>query len=209
MYVIGIGIYTTFVVFNLTLKFSIMEKQVKSNELQVIVSLKKAIDKSVTKVTFVAIRNYENKFGEIANHLINVGASYSKAKERDIQFLKELDINSNEFEFKSDKTLLEQARLELISGFEKPELNRSEAQKDTYTPIIEGVKVHNKTGDIYIFGYRQSKTILQDGNYPIVKSKPLTIAKNELRKLLRTGKYTQYVLSSIGEVRTNGEILEL
>lgn len=184
-----------------------MEQQVKSSELQVIVALKKAIDKSITNVSFVSIRNYENKFGEIANHLINVGISYEKSKEKDIQFLKELNVNS--IESKSNKTLLEQARLELISSFEKPEINRSEAQKDAYTPIIKGVKVHNQTGELYIFGYRENKTILQEGNYPIVNSKPITIAKNELRKLLRTGKYTQYVISSIGEVRTNGEILEL
>jgi hypothetical protein len=186
-----------------------MEQQVKSTELQVIVALKKAIDKSITNVSFVSIRNYENKFGEIANHLINVGVSYEKSKERDIEFLKHLDFNSNEFEFKSEKTLLEQARLELISSFEKPDTNRSEGQINAYTNIIKGVKVHNETGEVYIFGYRENKTILQEGNYPIVKSKPLTIAKNELRKLLRTGKYTQYVLSSIGEVRTNGETLEL
>lgn len=184
-----------------------MEQQVKSTELQVIVALKKAIDKSITNVSFVSIRNYENKFGEIANNLINVGISYENSKEKDIQFLKELNVNS--FDSKLDKTLLEQARLELISSFEKPEINRSEAQKNAYTHIIKGVKVHNETGEVYIFGYRESKTILQQGNYPIVKSKPLTMAKNELRKLLRTGKYTQYVLSSIGEVRTNGQTLEL
>lgn len=184
-----------------------MEQQVKSSELQVIVALKKAIDKSITNVTFVSIRNYENKFGEIANNLVNVGISYEKSKEKDIQFLKELNVNS--IESKSDKKLLEQARLELISSFEKPEINRSEGQINAYTNIIKGVKVHNQTGEVYIFGYRENKTILQEGNYPIVKSKPLTIAKNELRKLLRTGKYTQYVLSSIGEVRTNGQTLEL
>jgi hypothetical protein len=186
-----------------------MEQQVstKSTALDVVIALKKATSK--TNVTFVSIRSYTNKYGEIANHLINVGASYSKAKERDIEFLKNLDLDSNEFEFKSAKALLIEAKQTLIESFEKPDFNRSEGQINAYTNIIKGVKVHNQTGDIYIFGYRENKTILQEGNYPIVNSKPITIAKNELRKLLRTGKYTQYVISSIGEVRTNGETLEL
>jgi hypothetical protein len=179
----------------------------KSTALDVVVALKKATSK--TNVTFVSIRNYTNKYGEIANHLINVGASYSKAKERDIEFLKNLDLNSNEFEFKSDMALLIEAKQSLIESFENPSVNRSQGQIEAYTNIVDGVKVHNESGKVYVYGYRQSKTILQDGVYPVVNSKPLTKAKDEIRKLLRTSKYTQYVLDNVGEIRANGETLEL
>ena len=183
-------------------------KQVsKATALDVVVALKKATSK--TNVTFVSIRNYENKFGEVSNNLINVGISYEKSKERDIEFLKNLDLNSNEFEFKSDMALLIEAKQALIESFEKPDFNRSEGQINAYTNIIKGVKVHNETSKVYVYGYRQSKTILQDGVYPVVNSKPLTKAKDEIRKLLRTSKYTQYVLDNVGEIRANGETLEL
>lgn len=183
------------------------EISVKSTALDVVIALKKATSK--TNVTFVSIRNYTNKYGEIANHLINVGVSYSKAKERDIEFLKHLDLDSNEFEFKSDKNLLIEAKQALIESFENPNENRSQGQIDAYTNIVDGVKVHNESGKVYVYGYRKHKTILVDGVYPIVKSRPLTIAKDEIRKLLRTSKYTQYVLDNVGEVRANGETLEL
>jgi hypothetical protein len=179
----------------------------KSTALDVVVALKKATSK--TNVTFVSIRKYTNKYGEIANHLINVGASYSKAKERDIEFLKHLDLDSNEFEFKSAKALLIEAKQALIESFENPNENRSQGQIEAYTAIVDGVKVHNESGKVYVYGYRQNKTILQDGVYPVVKSRPLTIAKDEIRKLLRTSKYTQYVLDNVGEIRANGETLEL
>ena len=178
----------------------------KSSPIQLIVALKKAIEKSPTKVSFVSIKGYKNKNGEVANHLINIGASYLKAKEKDIQFLTELDINS--FDSKLDKPLLEQAKTELISSFNKPEKNRSEGQINAYTTIIPGVKVHNESGVIYIYGYREKKEIITEGTYPVVNSTPLTKAKNELRKSLKTGKFTQYALNEVSSIRANGETLE-
>lgn len=175
--------------------------------LNVIATLKKAIDNSVSGVSFVSIRNYTNKYGETSNNLINIGASYEKAKQKDILFLENL--NPNNYEFKSPLSLIEEARKELIAAFLKPNENRSNGQKDNYTTIFSGVKVHNETGVLYVYGYRENKTITQNGNYPIVNSKPLTIAKDELRKLLRTGKFTQYALEIGNEVRANGETLEL
>lgn len=180
---------------------------VSTKALSVITTIKRATDKSVTGVSFVAIRNYTNKFGEVSDNLLNVGASYEKAKAKDVEFLE--NINFADYQFKSDLSLLDEARKELIAAFIKPDENRSNGQKDAYTHIVKGVKVHNETGVLYVYGYRENKKILKEGVYPTVKSRPLTIAKDELRKLLRTGKFTQYALEIGNEVRANGETLEL
>jgi hypothetical protein len=184
-----------------------METMISQKALKVILTLKSATSKSVTGVSFVSIRNYTNKFGEVSNNLINVGANYEKAKQKDITFLE--NINFSDYEFKSDLSLLDEARKVLIASFIKPDENRSNGQINAYTHIVSGVKVHNETGVLYIYGHRENKQILTNGEYPIVKSKPLTIAKDELRKLLRTGKFTQYALEIGNEVRANGETLEL
>ena len=185
-----------------------MENTILSEKaIKVILNLKSATDKSVTGVSFVSIRNYTNKFGEVSNNLINVGANYEKAKQKDIAFLE--NINFSDYEFKSNLSLLDEARKVLIASFIKPDENRSNGQINTYTHIVSGVKVHNETGVLYVYGYRENKQILTNGEYPIVKSKPLTIAKDELRKLLRTGKFTQYALEIGNEIRANGETLEL
>ena len=186
-----------------------MEKQVKISAiaLKVINTFKGAILNSPTKISFVSIKGYENKFGEKSDNLINIGVSYEKAKQKDIQFLKELNVNS--IESNINTSLLEQARLELISSFENPSVNRSKGQIDAYTPIIEGVKIHNISGEIYLYGYREKKTILSSGIYPVVNSKDITIAKNFLRRQLHTGKFTQFILSNINKIKANGEILEL
>ena len=101
------------------------------------------------------------------------------------------------------------ARKELIASFLKPDENRSEGQKNAYTQIVKGVKVHNETGVLYIYGSKESKKVITEGNYPTRNSKAITIAKNELRKLLSTGKFTQFALEIGNEVRANGETLEL
>jgi hypothetical protein len=180
---------------------------VSQKALAVINTIKKAVEKSVTGVSFVSIRNYTNKQGEVSNNLINVGASYERAKQKDIEFLE--NINFSDYDFKSPASLLEEARQALIAAFIKPDANRSEGQINAYTPIFAGVKVHNETGVLYVYGYREKKEVIQKGEYKTVNSKPLTIAKDELRKLLKTGKFTQYALEIGNEIRANGQTLEL
>ena len=186
-----------------------MEISIKA--LQVIKAVKEATEKSITGVSFVSVKNYTNKQGEVSNSLINIGIKYESAKKKDIAFLNELNIEKAiaEFDLKSDKSLLEEARKELMVGFIKPEVNRSQGQINAYTTIFDGVKVHNETGVLYIYGYRENKTVLVKGEYKTVNSKPLTIAKDELRKLLKTGKFTQYSLEVGNTLKLNGETLEL
>lgn len=184
-----------------------MEKMISQKAVAVINTIKKATEKSVTGVSFVSIRNYANKSGEVSNNLLNVGASYENAKKKDIEFLQKL--NLHEHNFKSSLALIDEARKELIASLIKPDENRSQGQVNTYTNIVKGIKVHNETGVLYVYGYRERKEVLAKGEYKEVKSKPLTIAKNELKKLMRTGKFTQYALEIGNEVRANGETLEL
>ena len=184
-----------------------MNLTVSQKALAVIATINAALEKSITGVSFVSIRNYTNKSNEVSNNLVNVGASYQNAKAKDIETLENL--NTKEHTFKSSPELIEEARKELIAAFISPDETRSNGQKEAYTQILPGVKVHNETGVLYIYGYRESKTVITEGIYKEVKSKPLTIAKNELRKLLRTGKFTQYALEIGNEIRANGTTLEL
>lgn len=184
-----------------------MEVSIKA--LQVINAIKKAIESSITGVSFVSIRNYTNKQNEVSNNLINVGIKYESAKAKDIEFLTHLNLNTIENR-KSTLELLEEARHVLIEAFKNPNENRSNGQIEAYTHILPGVKVHNETGILYVYGYREQKTVLVKGeDKKPVKSAALTIAKDELRKLLKTGKFTQYALEVGNEIRANKETLEL
>lgn len=189
----------------------VVENEVVVSEIanNVIQLAKKAIEKSPNGVTFVGISNYTNKFGEVSNQTINVGASYENAKEADIETLRGLDVTDSKYQFNSSVIMLEKAKVELIEAFIKPNENRSNGQKDAYTHIAKGIKVHNVTGLLYLYGYRIKKTVITEGVYPKVNSKELTIAKDELRKLLKTSKFVNFSLEINNSLKMAGETLEL
>lgn len=185
---------------------------VSNKALAVINLVKGAVSKSLTGVTFFSIKDYTNTFGEVSNQLINVGINYEKSKVSDIKTLENLKldkINLSKVGFKSSLADLKLARLELINAFLKPNENRSNGQKDAYTTIFPGVKVHNETGKLYVYGYRVNKTVLVEGKYPTVNSKPSTIAKNELRKLLKTNNFVNFSIEVGNTLKANGETIEL
>ena len=171
--------------------------------LQVIANLTSVLAKSPTGVSFVSIKGYTNAYGEVSNNLVNVGASLTNAKAKDVETLQSLDVTT----LGGDTILLEKARVELINSFVSPNENRSNGQIDAYTIVGKGIKVHNESGEIYIFGLRNSKSIIEQGVYPIVNSRPLTLAKNQLKKDLKSNKFTQFKLSSTATIRMNGEEL--
>lgn len=182
---------------------------ISQKALNTIKLVKNAIQKSPTGVSFFSIKNYTNKFGEVSNQLINVGINYGKSKEQDIETLRKADLT--QMSFKSPITLIEKARTTLIEAFIKPDENRSNGQIDAYTQITPGVKVHNETGLMYIWGYRVNKTVITPGVYPVVNSKPDTIAKNELKKALdlKTEKFVNFSLELGNTLKANGETIEL
>lgn len=162
--------------------------------------------------TFVRVRNYTNAQGEIQDVTINVGTSYENAKKRDLQFLQSLKVGSLKNSYADVSTeLLEVARLELISSILAPNKAMSEAQKNAYVHLMDGLKFSPETKQLYIFGTKVegTKVVKQEGEYKADTRKPLTKAKDLLRSKLSTGKYRQYVLSQLGEVTINKQTLEL
>ena len=195
---------------------STTQVQINTNVLNIITNLQAAVEKSPTGVSFLSIKNYESGkndkkciVAKIADYVINIGASYENAKNKDIAMLQALDVTNAKYAFKSDVVTLELAKVELINSFITPNENRSNGQIDAYTRISNGLKVHNETGLLYVYGYKLSQKVSQAGEYIPTKSSDKTIAKNELRKLLRTGKFTQYSLAIGNEIKTNGTTIEL
>lgn len=159
------------------------------------------------KARFVSLTYRAKKSGELARHTLLLGASYEKAKQRDLQRL--LILSSRLDGIK--KIACE----ELIESMRKPA-----GENDAYTCAgvyeetdIRGLKVHKETGVLHLMGYSIKKEVLEKGEYPNVKSNEKTIAKNELKNLpkMRTGKIRQFSLSleNIKSITTNGKTIEI
>lgn len=173
---------------------------------KVIRMVENAIAKSPTGVSFFSVRNYTNDNGEKSHYSINLGANYGKAKQKDIQFLYDLDVT--QYPWKADMKTIMEAKSELLTSFENPNENRSKGQTDAYHSIIgSALKVHKATGDLYIYGYLKSKKVLVKGEYKSVNSSAKTLAKNEVRKLLRTDKFRMFKVHIENELKANGRTL--
>ena len=189
--------------------------QISDKALQVIALVKQTVTNSITGVSFFSIKNYFSKTsGETSNYVINIGIRYESSKAKDLKFLQELNLDTYDLKkagLTAPLELLKEAKVELIVGFISPDENRSQGQINAYTPIYPGVKVHNQTGFLYIHGYLVSKTVVIPATEPkkVVNSSPKTIAKNQLRKLLKTSKYVNFGVEVGNSLTSKGKTIEL
>jgi len=160
--------------------------------------------KNITGVSFISV-TYINQQNEKHQTVFNVGVDYQKAKEKDIEYLSNLDVtilNSN-----LDVELLEVARVELLNSFTTPSKNRSEGINKAYTHIGKGLKIHNESGLLYVYGMKISKRVIQEGDKKEDTRRPLTRAKDEIRKHLKSTQYRQYEIERASQFKVKGNTI--
>jgi len=170
--------------------------------------------------SFVGIREYENSKGEISNHVIIANFNYGNAVEKDLAKLKGATDADAENISKSGHSIenVKQAIAKMIASFEKnsnPETasNQSVAQKDTYTKVTDCIKMHNETGELYIYAIGHSKNVVKAIEYKPTNSNALTLAQNAVKKYfdLTTAKYRSFVVNEdkMQSVRITGDTITL
>lgn len=160
--------------------------------------------KSIKGVSFVSV-TYVNQQNEKHQTLFNVGVDYEKAKQKDIEYLKELDVSS--LNSSIDVELLEEARVKLLESFQNPSKNRSEGIKNAYTHLGTGLKMHNENGTLFVYGMKVKKTVLEEGDKKEDTRKPLTKAKDEIKKHLKTSQYRQYEIGRSFQYSLKGDTI--
>jgi hypothetical protein len=125
-----------------------------------------------------------------------------------------------EIESASLNGLDKQAADELLNSF-VASLNGTQenyTKQDIYVDVsdssgktVQGIKRNINDNSIQIFGLLHSKVQISPPTIEDkpVKSRPLTIAKNKLRKNLPVGKFREFALEYLNVVKLNGETLEL
>lgn len=169
--------------------------------------------KTITGVSFINIKNYVSKGSndtEMQDVLVNIGVSYESAKLKDIETLKSLNTDEVAKESKKLVSDIETARQELIGSLISPRKANSEGQKDAYTVICNGVKIHNETGQIYIFAMKVRKTVKVEGEFKEVKSSAKTLAKKYMQnKYMKSTKYRNYIIDRVENVKVSGDTVEI
>ena len=102
--------------------------------------------------------------------------------------------------------LLTEATQSLINDFEKT-ISKEKVKTNNFTHITNGLKQHTENNELYVYGMLVHKTILSEGEYKEKNSKPLTIAKNIIRKNLRTSKYRQFKIGKAEQFKIKGDTI--
>ena len=156
--------------------------------------------------------NYTNKEGELSKRVVNVGVSYENMLKKDLEILKTVSYTPSPLYTKADWDL---AKAELKKSLENsldPAVTnaRSEAQKDAYIWIADGLRWHIDNKELHITGASHSKTVIVAGTYKTVNSRAKTIAKNDIKKNLKSDKYRTFVIKNLsGTLKINGDTIDI
>lgn len=171
--------------------------------------------------SFIGIENYSNKYGEVANVSLLTNIDVTNAKEKDLATLKSLtddDLKSIARSYTLPVETIEVALNELIASAVKnlstdksERTNQSKAQADAYIHLTPAVRMHKETMDVFVAGFMNNKTVLVEGEYPVVNKREKTLCKDAIGKHcdLRMKKYRQYKVGQMSKINITGSTLQM
>ena len=145
--------------------------------------------------TFLSIFGYTaSGSGEVANHSIVFHMDYENALHKSAEILENY-VPENDLEV--------QAKHELLTTFHKSLGNTTPVEdlNDGYKRFfdggvpIKGVKLHEATGTLHIYGLANKKVVRTPGINKPTKSSALTLAKEKLRRLCPVSKFRQFKIT--------------
>lgn len=149
--------------------------------------------------------------GELARYSVILTASTETLYRKDIAILEAVEkhraLLSPLFQ-DAVSAILASRRKSLTAGIG----NREDyTNKDTYTHVGNGLKVHNVTGALYVTGLVNSKSVITPATQPrkVPNSAPLVKAKRdvEARFSLPSRKFRTFKLEGVKGARVNGDII--
>lgn len=164
----------------------------------------------VTGVQFASLTYRTKATDELARYTLLLGASVENAYAGDLQKVEEALPTLTD-------SLDVQAATEIINSL-RQSLDKGIGNNDAYTlqgvyasTGIPGVFINTNDNALHLRNvFVQSKVVLQEGKpRKPVNSKPLTIAKDKLKKMLglRSNKLRQFALDNITKAKVNGDTI--
>jgi len=154
--------------------------------------------------------------GELARHVLILGASYLNLTTKSIEVLQDMLPTLTGLELEGANILLASYQ-ETIDNAISGKAHSGYTKAGVYAPayangeIVQGVSRHVFDMSLEVHGLSHSKMVLEKGIYPVVKSKPLTLAKAKVEAMLPRSKYRTFTLDegALDSVRISGEAFSL
>ena len=159
----------------------------------------------IENCTFASLTYCAKDSGELARHNVLLGFNYKTCVEKSLLELEILRPSLSGIDGIAADELL--ASFTATLNGTQTGYTKAATYADT---AIKGLKVNTVDDTLQLFGLRQSKVVLREGIFKVVKSAPKTIAKNKLRKALPIGKFKEFALDAghFSGLRVNGNVLE-
>lgn len=176
---------------------------------------------AIKGASFISINGYKNSHGEISNQVLNIGVSIRNAQNKDMISLSSM--NDQDYlnlakETSIDETILRKACNEMVESLVKntsenldEHTSQSQVNANNYIQLTDGLKMNKNSMDVMVYGFVNSKKIIQEGIYKQAKSQPKTMAKRAIEKYLdlRMPKYRQYILGNAENIKITGTTFQL
>ena len=151
--------------------------------------------------------------GEVASVLVNLGVDFKNLYLRDILTLREMKPTLEGVEADACAELLASLEQSVEKGLGNNDAyvhGKDNTDGSTYATIpgVPGVKIHKEEGHVLLSCCFVNKTVITPGTYKKVNSSEKTLAKNRIRKSLRTSTIRSYRLDGITRAALNGDVLE-
>lgn len=144
--------------------------------------------------TFLTLKGYRNNSSEISDYSIVFHVSYENALKKSIATLQNY-VPESDLEIKAKSWLIASYEESLNTMKTKP----FEELEDNYTHFkdddgkyIKGLKYHDKTQTIHLYGFVVHKKVIIPGTYVKSNKAELTVAKDKLRRLCEVSKFRQF-----------------
>lgn len=173
--------------------------------------------------SFVSLKGYSSEKSngtELADYLVNVGASYKNMVKKDVDIYANFDLSTvdvDKFDYSTidtKKLTLEQFKQAVKEALPiaLDELQQPKAKRDTSADFwLNKVLVFNfNTNKLRLMGQSINKTTQVKGEFKVVASAPKTIAKRLIEKQAnsRSASLRGFTIENfVGSVKVNGETL--
>lgn len=144
--------------------------------------------------TFLSVMGYRNAHSEVADYSIVFHMRYENAVKRSLTTMESL-VPRNSLEAKAREQLIQsfETSLHKMKSIPEEELQPHFLHfKDDDGSYVRGIKLHVETSTLHLYGLVNHKRVRMPGSYPEVDSSPLTLVKNELRRMCPVGKFRSF-----------------
>ena len=167
--------------------------------------------KSLQSARFASITYRSKSTGEVARHTVLLNFSYGNAISKSISQLKKL---KSSIKTEIDTLAYDEVMASLVKSREahkSGKQNEDFTKKDLYIPLGNGLNLNKNDGSIQLYAMTINKVVIHEGIEKNVNSKPITIAKNELKKKLAIGKFREFSIDNQNALlfRSSGDTIEL